>query len=350
MGIAETIASRLPTRLRDAAYLAQQHGIRIPSAALQVGIRRTAKVGTEPTAEQVRAVRERHAALLQEDLENVRAGLYPAELLFQLPVREYARTLPRLAREIPGTLGRMRTKNYRDLPERVDLGEYPPYFRRTFHWQRDGYLSERSAALYDLSVEFLFGGAADVMRRQVIPPITREVAAKGPRLRVLDVATGTGRGLRQIAAAHPSLRFAALDLSPYYLKHASKVLREVEHLSLIEANAEAMPLADGAFDVVTSVYLFHELPRAARRNVIREMRRVLAPGGLLVIQDSAQASESPDLAFQLAEFSKDFHEPFHADYVRDPLEDALREAGFEVRSVAKHFLSKTLVARAPARA
>jgi ubiquinone/menaquinone biosynthesis C-methylase UbiE len=357
MRLAAPSPSLLPEPLREKAYLLQQHGLRIPSAAIQAGIRRLARLGEAPTAEQIAAVRKRHRDLLAEDLENVRGGLYPAELLFQIPVTEYARAVPKLAREIPRTLRRMRTGDYRDLPPSVNLADYPPYFRRTFHWQTDGYLSARSAALYDLSVEFLFGGTADVMRRQIVPPITRLVRGRETHehggagdLRVLDVATGTGRGLAQLARAHPKLRYTALDLSPFYLKHAGELLRGVEHLSLVEDNAEKMPFRDGAFDAVTCVYLFHELPKNARRHVYREMKRVLRPGGLLVIQDSAQASESPDLAFQLGAFSADFHEPFHADFVKDPIEDALLEEGFRVESVAPHFLSKTVVARSlPAR-
>ena len=60
-------------------------------------------------------------------------------------------------------------------------------------------------------------------------------------------------------------------------------------------NAEAMPFKDGWFDVVTCVYLFHELPKNARRNVLRDMLRVLRPGGLCVIEDSAQRAESPSI-------------------------------------------------------
>ena len=41
-----------------------------------------------------------------------------------------------------------------DLPAHVDRSRYPRYYLRTFHWQTDGWLSERSARLYDPSVEF----------------------------------------------------------------------------------------------------------------------------------------------------------------------------------------------------
>lgn len=345
MDLVRTLPDRLPEPVVERLYRAQQRAWQVPSIAVQVAIRRAFGLGLTPSREQIAAVERRRDNLLALDLENVHQGLYPRSLLFQIPLATYAKRLPRLAVEIPRTVRRMRTRDHRDLPQAVDLKRYPAYFRRTFHWQSDGYLSERSADLYDFSVEFLFAGMADVMRRQIIPPVTRFVRAHGTDIKVLDVGTGTGRALRQLATTHPALRYYGLDLSPFYLRHAQKLLGDVEHVSLVADNAEAMPFASDHFDVLTSVYLFHELPRRARAKVYAEMFRVLRPGGLLVIQDSAQRSESEDLSFQLDNFAEDFHEPFHADYMVDPVEDALRVAGFEVESVERHHLSKTVVAR-----
>jgi len=245
----------------------------------------------------------------------------------------------------------MQSGNYRDLPAEVELSQYPEYFRRNFHWQTDGYFSEASAARYDVGVELLFLGMADVMRRQVIPPITRLLRELGrDDLRLLDVACGTGRTLLQLSMTHPDLRYHGLDLSPYYIKFARRLLHPVKHLSLSAENAEAMPYRDEYFDVLVSVHLFHELPRAARRNVIAEMWRVLRPGGLLVIQDSGQLAESPELSFFLSRFASEFHEPYHADYIEDDLAQPLAERGFSVEAVETHFVSKVIVARKNARA
>jgi ubiquinone/menaquinone biosynthesis C-methylase UbiE len=339
----------LQHRAREAAYVAQQLSIFVPAGLAQRALRLvTGSAAVAPDPKQLEILMQRYRELLARDVENVREGLYPESLLFQIPTRTYARRLPMMARDFPGVMRRRRNADYRDL-DRAEAKKYPPYFRRTFHWQTDGYLSRRSAKLYDAGVELLFGGTADVMRRQVIPPISRWLArnAGTEPHRLLDVACGTGRTLSQIHAAHPTLRLYGLDLSPYYVQEARELLANVSDASFVNENAEAMPFKDAQFDLATCVYLFHELPRNARRNVLREMFRVLTPGGLCVLEDSAQRVDSREVAFFLERFPEDFHEPFYADYLGDSLEEALQEEGFVVRSSEPHFVAKVVVAEKP---
>ncbi|HLK39176.1 MAG TPA: methyltransferase domain-containing protein [Polyangiaceae bacterium] len=335
-------------KLDRAFYGAQQLSLLVPALAAQRLLRvLSGQPLPEVPRDLVREVKQRYAALLSTDLDNVENGLYPRELLFQFPVAAYARELPRLFADIPRSMRRKTAGDFRDIPRDVDPKRYPAYFRRTFHWQTDGYFSDHSAHLYDVTVEFLFLGTADIMRRQVIPPVTRRLRETGQDgVRLLDVACGTGRLLGQMAVAHPRLRLYGVDLSPAYLRAARDRLAGVPEVSLAAENAENLPYRDGTFDVMTSVFLFHELPRATRRTVLREMKRVLGAGGLLVVEDSAQLAESAVLAPTLARFARDFHEPFYDDYVRDDLAAALEETGFHVESVTPAYVSKVVVARA----
>jgi ubiquinone/menaquinone biosynthesis C-methylase UbiE len=336
-------------RLDRLAYRSQHFSFMLNATLMQEAARlitRTprAQIARREVQHLMRRVRDLH----ERDLANVEAGLYPRELLFDIPLGRYLRALPQLVLDTPRVVRRMRARDYQDIPL-VDKQRYPAYYRRNFHWQTDGYFSEHSAEVYELGVELLFRGTADVMRRQIIPPITRFIrAAGGPEhLRLLDVACGTGRSLHQIARAHPSLRLYGADLSPAYIRIARKRLEHVPEVTLAVENAEALPWADATFDVATSVYLFHELPRNARRNVARELFRVVRPGGLVVIEDSAQLVESGEIETPLRQFPKDFHEPFYADYLEDDLAALFAEVGFIVDTTEPHLVAKVVTARRP---
>lgn len=334
------------SRLDRVAYRTQQYSILFGATLLQ----ETARVltgGTRPELQRstLFELRRRMEELYARDLRNVRDGLYPRELLFQIPHREYARKLPRLVRDAPRIVARRKRGDYQDLPP-IDRARYPAYYRRNFHWQTDGYLSAHSAEVYDLGVELLFRGTADVMRRQVIPPVTRWLREHGDaRVRLLDVACGTGRTLRQLATAHPGIAYHGVDLSTPYVQAARRLLADVAEVSLAVENAEALPYADATFDVVTCVYLFHELPRNARRRVVAEMRRVLKPGGLLVVEDSAQVADAPGLAAVLRNFPEEFHEPFYGDYLEDELGALVAGAGLHDVEVEPILVAKLVTAR-----
>ena len=345
----ELVPQKLRSSFTRRAYQAQQAAIRLPLVATQLLLRAVANRGLTAPSEAVEALRREYEALQERDLANVERGDYPASLLFQIPLSQYARRVPDFLLDLPRVVARSRKRDFKDVPE-VEDRPYPAYFKRNFHWQTDGYLSRRSARIYDLSVEFIFMGCADVMRRQVIPPIAAEAKRRRRRpLRILDVACGTGRTLAQIAEALPGQQYFGVDLSPFYLAEARSTLASVPEVSLVVENAEQLPFRDGYFDVVTSTYLLHELPRRARRRAIAEMARVLAPGGRLVLEDSAQLAEASDLAAFLESFASQMHEPYYRDYVQDDLAQLVAEAGLSVGAVERAWLSKVLTARRPSR-
>jgi ubiquinone/menaquinone biosynthesis C-methylase UbiE len=337
------------SRLDRLAYHGQHLSFLINATVMEEAARLVTRNKRVPVDQVVwRALQKRRSELHSRDLANVDAGLYPRELLFDIPIRRYLREFPRLLADTPRVVRRMRQGDYKDIPA-VDKRRFPPYYRRTFHWQTDGYFSEHSAEVYELGVELLFRGTADVMRRQIIPPITEYVRSVGDaaQVKLLDIGCGTGRTLHQIARTHPTMRLHGVDLSPAYIKLARKRLLDVDEVTLAVENGETLPWADATFDIVTSVYLFHELPRNARRNAVREMLRVVKPNGLVVIEDSAQPSESPELGEVLHGFPRDFHEPFYEDYLDDDLGALLEEIGFIDVTTRPALVAKVVVGRRP---
>ena len=299
------------------------------------------------------SLRRRLEELFDQDFRDAEAGYYPRSLIETLPWREYAQAVPRLLADLPRTRARIGRGDFRELPQEAAPGRYPHYYARNFHYQTDGYLGHTSAALYDLQVELLFGGTADVMRRRLVPPVVRCARARGASpalpLRVLDVGCGTGHLLNMLGAALPvEAKLFGVDLSPHYIARAREVLSRDLDVSLVCDNAEKLPFVDESFDAVTSAYLLHEVPAEVRARVLAEMARVVRPGGLVVVADSIQLGDAPELEREILGFPSRFHEPFYTSYVKDELAARISEAGLRATSAQLAFLTKLVFAEKPA--
>jgi ubiquinone/menaquinone biosynthesis C-methylase UbiE len=291
-----------------------------------------------------RELSRRMLALFESDWQNVEDGIYPASLAQDFSWWRLLRDYPRLVWDAPKVRRRVRANAYDDMP--AEANGYPTYYQRNFHFQTDGYLGLDSAAMYETQVEFLFGGTANVMRRQVLPPVVRALGNRDrAHLKILDVACGTGPVLHMLASALPGARLYGVDLSPHYVAYARQALKDVVPLSLLVENAEQLPFIDGYFDAVTNVFLMHELPPKVRSRVLGEVARVLAPGGVFVLADSIQLGDVPAFARHLEHFPQQFHEPFYRQYLRDDLAGRLLDAGFEIVDTQLHFLTKVVTAR-----
>jgi ubiquinone/menaquinone biosynthesis C-methylase UbiE len=231
------------------------------------------------------------------------------------------------------------------LPEARGM---PDYYARNFHFQTGGYLSEESAQLYDIQVETLFVGAAGAMRRQALPAIADYVRGKDQRqLSILDIACGTGRFLGQAAHAFPLLPMTGIDLSAAYIAEARRHLAGRRNIKLLEGNAEALPFADASQDIVTAIFLYHELPQEVRRAVTREVARVLKPGGIFVFIDSLQWGNKPGYDGMLEAFPVRFHEPYYENYLGDDVPALVEACGLRPVQTSLAFLSKVVVSRKP---
>jgi ubiquinone/menaquinone biosynthesis C-methylase UbiE len=278
--------------------------------------------------------------LIEQDWRNIEAGYYqPPTDEFGSPFEALRRVADFFADLSAVERRRHGAREMFRLTE-VPRGGYPLYYLQKFHFQSDGYLSSASARRYDHQVEVLFGGAAAAMRRQALVPL-KAVLARGGTARLLDVACGTGCFLREVKANFPRLRVTGLDLSPHYLAVARRKLQPWSRAWSVQGAAEAMPFADGQFDAVTCIYLFHELPPRIRRAVVHEIRRVLRPGGTLIFVDSLQTGDEPDYDAMLEYFPVAFHEPYFATYLREDL-DHLWSPGFSSGARLPAYFSKVL--------
>jgi SAM-dependent methyltransferase len=302
--------------------------------------------------------------LVEQDWRNIEAGIYAAPEDWRGNPLAGLRRAADFFADLPAVEARRHSDAAEALLREPEATRYPRYYRRKFHFQSDGYLSEASAERYDYQVEVLFGGGAAPMRRQALVPLREALRGHpsgmlpsgmlpsgmlpsgkltgGPGgVRLLDIGCGTGAFLREVKRNYPRLAVTGLDLSAPYLAVARRHLADWSRVALVEAAAEAMPLATAAFDIVSCVYLFHELPPAVRRAVVAEIRRVLKPGGTLIFVDSLQSGDEPDYDALLDFFPFAFHEPYFASYLGEDL-DRLFGPGFTPEGRSLAYFSKVV--------
>ncbi len=174
-------------------------------------------------------------------------------------------------------------------------------------------------------------------------------AALRPGERVLDVACGTGivaRLAAQQVGAQGSV--AGLDVNPGMLAVAQTVAPDIMSITWHESSAEDMPLQDDTFDAVLCQFSLQFIPDKSA--ALREMRRVLTPGGRLIFNVPGPMAKS---FAELAGAMEQYVSPQAAGFVAHvfslhdikEIQQLLSEAGF--RDIDIEANDKTLILPPP---
>lgn len=174
------------------------------------------------------------------------------------------------------------------------------------------------ASLYDALVALLTMGRAGAVRRAAL-----DLARVGPGDRVLDVGCGTGTlALEAKRRVGPGGLVRGVDAGAEMVARAArKSVRRGLPVAFEVATAQALPFREGEFDVVLCTLMMHHLPEGGRLRAVREMTRVLRPGGRLLIADLARSWSLPAGFMGLVHGQEDGHAAAEA-------ESLVREAGF----------------------
>jgi ubiquinone/menaquinone biosynthesis C-methylase UbiE len=284
------------------------------------------------------------AKLFLQDLANVEAGIYPVPADHDGSPLDLIRRSRIFFDDLPNIHRRREGRAHSEVLDETTRGVRPRYYLQNFHYQSGGWLTEKSAELYDTQVEILFNGSANAIRRQALPPLHEVFSGRDQRkLKVIDIGCGTGRFIDALKQVWPKLPVLGIDMSEAYIRHAMRYLRRRSRVSFSVAKAESLPVANESHDALVSIFLFHELPPKVRRAAIRECARVLKPGGRLVLVDSLQRGDRPDYDGLLDLFPQSYHEPYYRSYLE---EDFAKLAGgyglIHLRNV-NAFISKVMV-------
>jgi ubiquinone/menaquinone biosynthesis C-methylase UbiE len=168
-----------------------------------------------------------------------------------------------------------------------------------------------NAATQKLSEGQVTRSAADVYEEFFVPALFEEWAPRvakaaqlSPGQKALDVACGTGVLAREaMRCVQPGGSVTGLDRNDIMLTVARRVAPRIEWQS---GRAESLPFADGSFDAVVSQFglMFFEDRAAA----LREMWRVLKPGGRLAVSVWDALENSPGYADMVALLKRLFGE------------------------------------------
>eukprot|EP00878_Enallax_costatus_P019970 GHUV01021087.1.p1 GENE.GHUV01021087.1~~GHUV01021087.1.p1 ORF type:complete len:502 (+),score=114.24 GHUV01021087.1:180-1685(+) len=272
-------------------------------------------------------------AVWKQDLENIKKGLYKLPWdMTTLSHRQYNPlfVLSRSAQFFSEAIYTLNRRiNNADPNNWFSTNMYPKYYAdNTFHYQTDGWFSSGSANVYEFSTEALFFGRQDAMQRTTLVPLAEHIRATGADpagMTLLEVSCGTGRFHTFVKDNYPTMSTIASDLSPFYLSKARdnvKYWKSMRAASLdlggtdktgtdyMQCAMESIPLPDASVDAVLCVYSFHEMPEGARLAAVQEFYRVLKPGGLAVLTDSAQLGDRLEWDRNLGQFGN-FNEPHY---------------------------------------
>ncbi|MGA2477525.1 MAG: ubiquinone/menaquinone biosynthesis methyltransferase [Spirochaetia bacterium] len=114
--------------------------------------------------------------------------------------------------------------------------------------------------------------------------------------RFLDIATGTADLAIAAARRHPQISVTGIDFAAPMLEVGGRKVRTLglqDRIRLVEGDALALPFPDGSFDVTAVAFGMRNIPNGKRPAALKEMARVTAPGGQVMVLEMTFAPARP---------------------------------------------------------
>jgi ubiquinone/menaquinone biosynthesis C-methylase UbiE len=184
---------------------------------------------------------------------------------------------------------------------------------------------DRWATSYDRSWlnELVFFPTVRICQEEIL---RWQMLRGGGPFRLLDIGCGTGTFASLMASWPDAERVVGLDYSPVMVRQFAEKIGgspQAARVHVVQGDSERLPFADDSFDVLTCGHSFHHYPHQAA--VIRDFRRVLRPGGVLILVDGFRDNVVGWVVFDVgvALIERDVH---HASWTE--LRDMIHGAGF----------------------
>ncbi len=228
-----------------------------------------------------------------------------------------------------------------------DYQDYPAHFRnrtRSSYQAHDARFMESVAgsttALPRIFVDFVL---------PQLPALAEQLESSG---RLLDLGCGGGWAVVQLAERFPALSCTGLDIEPYSVELARRLIGERGLASRCEARVGSAELAEPeTYDVVTSFLVVHEIDPPLKKKAFADVARALRPGGAFLIFDEAYPEDDEALRQMPQRFAAlaQWYELTLGNRVntRSELLQLCQQAGFEVIDETGFSRFHIIVARKP---
>jgi len=273
----------------------------------------------------------RYAELLRRDLFHLQQGLYPAQLLIDMPMQSYADSVPSALRSMPAWL--------LGAPQDAQLPPGQPSRREAVVHQRGAIsrqlgLRARARALRLKGLQLATAGSVDMMRRQAVAPCVRYLRTCAPsRPTVLEVHLDGARTSLMVQASFPKADYQDLTLA-----RPSPTARPDPHDRCV------LPEEDGSVDLVLCSFVLHRLSCSMTRKLLIEFARVLSPGGRLVLLDVLQRIDLEGIQGAQQPVASTGQDAIFRQHLSHDVQATLTDLGWRLTEVAPAFLAKVVVA------
>jgi len=168
------------------------------------------------------------------------------------------------------------------------------------------------------------------------------LTSRSDRLRVLDVGTGTAQIPIEFCQRPVNVDMVAIDLAVEMLLLAEQNIRDAGlHGSILleHVDAKELPFDDGEFDWVISNSIVHHIPEPI--DSLREMQRILKPGGLLFVRDLLRPGSTEQVEILVQTYAKNdnneqrqlFQQSLHAALTPGEMGELMESLGWPASTV-----------------
>lgn len=184
----------------------------------------------------------------------------------------------------------------------------------------------------------LLGKYSDGGGRAVVKWVKRNLPDFQPR-RILEIGGTVGHSSLPLAQAFPQAEMTIVDLGAPVLRYGLARAKSlgIDNVRFVQASGEDLSMfEDASFDWIQTTMFLHELSSKAMRAILRETRRLLAPGGIVL------HVEQPQYAPDMPLFEQAMRD-WDAFYNNEPFWSRMHEMDLDAEMIAAGFAGETLI-------